>query len=186
MPADVAKSPAHVTPWYRHLYIQVIIGVVLGIIVGAALPETGKALKPLGDAFIKLVKMLIAPIIFCTVVHGIASMGEVKKLGRLGVKTIAYFEIVSNVALLIGLVVVNLVKPGEGFNIDPTTLDTKLTEGYVQRAQSLSVVAFLMNIIPETFLQPFVTGDLLQILFIAILAAFALTALGERGEPILR
>jgi aerobic C4-dicarboxylate transport protein len=186
MPADAAKSPAHVTPWYQYLYIQVIIGVVVGIIVGAALPETGKALKPLGDAFIKLVKMLIAPIIFCTVVHGIASMGEVKSLGRLGAKTVFYFETVSNFALIIGLVVVNLVKPGEGFNVDPATLDSKLTEGYVQRAQSLSAVAFLMNIIPETFLQPFVTGDLLQILFIAILAAFALTALGEKGEPILR
>ena len=186
MPADTAKSPAHVTPWYQHLYAQVIIGVVLGVIVGAAFPDTGKTLKPLGDAFIKLVKMLIAPIIFCTVVHGIASMGEVKRLGRLGAKTVFYFETVSNVALLIGLVVVNLVKPGEGFNVDPATLDSKLTEGYVQRAESLSVVGFLMNIIPETFLQPFVTGDLLQILFIAILAAFALTALGEKGEPLLR
>src|SRR5687768_17420417 len=113
MPADAARFPAPATPWYQHLYVQVIIGVVLGIIVGAALPETGKALKPLGDAFIKLVKMLIAPMIFCTVVHGIASMGEVKRLGRLGVKTVAYFESVSNVALLIGLVVVNLLKPGE-------------------------------------------------------------------------
>ena len=173
-------------PWFRHLYVQVIIGVLLGILVGGFFPDTGKALKPLGDGFIKLVKMMIAPIIFCTVVHGIASMGELKKLGRLGFKAVLYFEIVSTLALFIGLVVVNVVRPGEGFNIDPTTLDPTATEHYTQNAKSLSTVAFLLNIIPGTFLEPFVTGDLLSVLFIAVLMALAITAMGERGTALLR
>jgi aerobic C4-dicarboxylate transport protein len=130
--------------------------------------------------------MMIAPIIFCTVVHGIASMGELKKLGRLGFKALVYFEVVSTLALFIGLIVVNVVRPGAGFNIDPSTLDPGLAQGYAQRAHSLSTVGFLLNIIPETFLQPFVTGDLLQILFIAILMAFAIVALGEKGAALLR
>ena len=186
--ADSPSSPPAPArkPLYTHLYVQVIIGVVLGIVVGGIWPEAGKALKPLGDGFIKLIKMMIAPIIFCTVVHGIASMGELKKLGRLGFKALVYFEVVSTLALFIGLIVVNVVRPGHGFNIDPSTLDPNLAQGYAQRAQSLSTVAFLLNIIPETFLQPFVTGDLLQILFIAILMSFAIVALGEKGLPLLR
>jgi aerobic C4-dicarboxylate transport protein len=171
--------------WYCHLYVQVILGVLLGIFVGGIWPETGKELKPLGDGFIKLVKMMIAPIIFCTVVHGIASMGELRKLGRLGFKALLYFEVVSTLALLIGLLVVNVARPGEGFNIDPKTLDAKLTEGYAQKAKSLSTVDFLLNIIPGTFLEPFVTGDLLQVLFIAVLMALAIAAMREKGAPIL-
>src|SRR5215207_3140171 len=119
------NSPPVGKPWFRILYVQVLIGVALGIAVGALFPAFGASLKPLGDAFIKLVKMIIAPIIFCTVVHGIASMSDMKKLGRVGGKTLLYFEIVSTLALVIGLVVVNLLKPGVGFNIDPRTLDTK-------------------------------------------------------------
>ena len=171
--------------WYCHLYVQVIIAVLLGILVGWVWPETGKELKPLGDGFIKLVKMMIAPIIFCTVVHGIASMGELRKLGRLGFKALLYFEVVSTLALLIGLLVVNVAKPGEGFNIDPTTLDAKLTEGYAQKAKSLRAVDFILNIIPGTFLEPFATGDLLQVLFIAVLMALAIAAMREKGAPIL-
>lgn len=125
-------------PWYRILYIQVLIGVALGIGIGAFFPEIGKSLKPLGDAFVKLVKMMIAPIIFCTVVHGIASMGDMKKLGRVGFKTLLYFEIVSTLALLIGLVVVNVLKPGEGFNIDPASLDPSLSIGYAQRPKGIA------------------------------------------------
>ena len=171
--------------WYRVLYIQVIIAVLLGIAVGFLNPDFGKALKPLGDGFIKLIKMIIAPIIFCTVVHGIASMGDLKKLGRIGGKALLYFEIVSTVALIIGLVVVNVIKPGAGFNIDPKTLDPDISASYVQKAQTHSTVAFLMNIIPSTLFEPFVSGDLLQILMIAILVAFAISVMGQRGQPVL-
>jgi len=179
------SAPPPARPWYSHLYVQVIIGVVLGILVGGFWPDAGKALKPLGDGFIKLVKMMIAPIIFCTVVHGIASMGELKKLGRLGFKALLYFEIVSTIALVIGLVVVNVVRPGDGFNIDPKTLDSSATESYAQEAKSLNTVGFLLNIIPDTFLEPFVTGDLLQVLFIAVLMALAITAMQEKGTALL-
>jgi aerobic C4-dicarboxylate transport protein len=178
-------TPPPARPWFRHLYAQVILGVGLGIIVGGLWPDAGKALKPLGDGFIKLVKMMIAPIIFCTVVHGIASMGELKKLGRLGFKALLYFEIVSTLALVIGLVVVNYVRPGDGFHIDPKTLDPSATASYAQNAKSLSTVGFLLNIIPGTFLEPFVTGDLLQVLFIAVLMAMAVTAMREKGAALL-
>ena len=169
-------------PWYRILYVQVLLVVALGIVVGHFFPDFGKSLKPLGDGFIKLVKMMIAPIIFCTVVHGIASMGDLKKLGRLGFKTLLYFEVVSTLALVIGLVVVNLLKPGAGFNMDVTTLDPNIAKSYAEKAHALGITDFLLNIIPKTFLDAFVSGDLLQVLFIAILAAFAISAMGERGK----
>ena len=183
---NAATAPPPARSWFSHLYVQVIIGVVLGIMVGGFFPEAGKSLKPLGDGFIKLIKMMIAPIIFCTVVHGIASMGELKKLGRIGFKALLYFEIVSTLALIIGLVVVNVVRPGDGFNIDPKTLDHSATDTYAQKAKSLSTVTFLLNIIPGTFLEPFVTGDLLQVLFIAVLMALAITAMGDKGAALLR
>lgn len=172
-------------PWYRILYIQVLISVVLGICVGILFPDTGKMLKPLADAFIKMVKMIIAPIIFCTVVHGIASMGDMKKLGRVGFKTLLYFEVVSTIALIIGLVVVNILKPGVGFNIDPATLDSSLTSGYVEKAKSHSMLDFFLNIIPTTIFSPFTNGDLLQVLFISILMAFTISFMGERKPIIL-
>ncbi len=161
------------------------MAIALGIAVGHIWPDTGKSLKPLGDAFINLVKMIISPIIFCTVVHGIASMGDLKKLGRIGGKTLLYFEIVSTLALLIGLVVVNVLKPGEGFNIDPTTLDPAIAKNYVDKSHALSTVDFLLNVIPKTFFGAFVSGDLLQVLLIAVLVAFAISAMGERGKPLL-
>jgi len=179
------RTSAPRKPWYRILYIQVLIAVFLGILVGHFFPERGQALKPLGDGFIKLVKMMIAPIIFCTVVHGIASMGDLKKLGRIGGKTLLYFEVVSTLALLIGLLVVNVLKPGAGFNIDPRTLDPKVSQTYAEKAQGLSTTDFVLNIIPRTFLDAFVAGDLLQVLLVAILVAFAISALGERGRPVL-
>ncbi len=172
-------------PWYRILYIQVLIALVLGVGVGILFPDTGKMLKPLADAFIKAVKMIIAPIIFCTVVHGIASMGDMKKLGRVGFKTLLYFEVVSTIALIIGLVVVNILKPGVGFNIDPATLDSSLTSGYVDKAQSHSMVDFFLNIIPTTIFSPFTNGDLLQVLFISILMAFTLSFMGEKKTVVL-
>lgn len=177
--------PSKLRPWYRILYVQVLIAVALGIFTGWLLPDLGKSLKPLGDGFIKLVKMLIAPIIFCTVVHGVASMKDLKKLGRVGAKTLFYFEVVSTLALVIGLVVVNVLRPGDGFNIDPKTLDPAQTQSYVQNAQHLTTAEFLLNIIPSTFLGAFVSGDLLQVLLVSLLAAFAISALGERGAPVL-
>ena len=172
-------------PWYRILYVQVLMAVAAGILVGAFFPEFGKSLKPLGDGFIKLVKMMIAPIIFCSVVHGIASMGDLKRLGRTGFKTLVYFEVVSTLALVIGLVVVNLLRPGDGFNLDVQTLDAKVSQSYLTKAHSTDKVDFLLNIIPSSFLGAFTSGDLLQVLFIAILTALAITFLPERGQAVL-
>ena len=172
--------------WYRILYLQVLMAVALGILVGYFFPEFGKSLKPLGDGFIKLVKMIIAPIIFCTVVHGIASMSDLRKLGRIGGKTLLYFEVVSTIALAIGLLVVNVLKPGAGFNIDPAALDPNIGKSYAQAAHGQSLVDFLLNIIPSSFFGAFATGDLLQILLVSILTAFAISLLGKNGEPILR
>jgi len=174
------------TPWYRILYVQVLLAVAAGILVGAFFPEFGKSLKPLGDGFIKLVKMMIAPIIFCTVVHGIASMGDLKRLGRTGFKALVYFEVVSTLALVIGLVVVNLLRPGEGFNLDVHTLDAKVSQSYLTKAHSTDKVDFLLNIIPSSFLGAFTSGDLLQVLFIAILTALAITFLPGRGQAVLQ
>ncbi len=179
-------NPVARAPWYRILYVQVLVAVALGIAAGYFFPEFGKSLKPLGDAFIKLVKMLIAPIIFCTVVHGIASMGDLKKFGRVGFKTLLYFEIVSTLALIIGLVVVNLLKPGAGFNIDPGALDPNVSKMYVEKAQATGTVDFLLNIIPRTIGDAFATGDLLQVLFVSILVGFAISTMGERRKSCLR
>ncbi|OAI55479.1 sodium:dicarboxylate symporter [Verrucomicrobiaceae bacterium SCGC AG-212-N21] len=186
-----SKPPAGKKPWYRVLYIQVLIAVALGVAVGYFFPKFGASLKPLGEGFVNLVKMMIAPIIFCTVVHGIASMGDLKKLGRTGAKTLLYFEVVSTLALLIGLVVVNVLKPGEGFNFDPHSAEVvadsalKKSAEYQEKGHSMSTVEFLLNIIPKSFFSAFATGDLLQVLFIAIISAFALTFMGQRGKPVL-
>jgi len=172
-------APPASTPWYRILYVQVLLAVVLGIAVGWLRPEFGASLKPLGDGFIKLVKMMIAPIIFCTVVHGIASMSDLRKLGRVGIKTLLYFEVVSTIALVIGLAVVNWLRPGAGFNIDAATLDPEIARGYAKKAGEQTMTAFLLNIIPTTLFDAFVTGDLLQVLLVSTFTAFAITALGE-------
>ncbi len=172
-------------PWYSILYLQVLIAVFFGILIGHFFPEFGKSLKPLGDGFVKLVKMIIAPIIFCTVVHGIASMSDLKKLGRIGGKTLLYFEVVSTFALAIGLLVVNVLKPGVGFNIDPATLDPSIGQGYAQAAHGQSFVEWVLNIIPASFFGAFATGDLLQVLLVSILTAFAISMMGKSGEPIL-
>lgn len=183
-------TPPARKPWYRILYVQVLIAVALGIVVGKLFPDFGKSLKPLGDGFVNLVKMMIAPIIFCTVVHGIASMGDLKKLGRVGGKTLLYFEIVSTVALVIGLLVVNVLKPGEGFtpvgqvfHAEEKAVTT--SHEYAEKAHALSTTDFLLNIIPKTFFGAFVSGDLLQVLLVAILIAFAIASMGERGKPVL-
>ena len=148
---------------FRLLYVQVLVGIALGIAVGAIWPDIGVALKPLGDAFIKLIKMAVAPVIFCTIVSGIARMSDIKAFGRLGGKTLIYFEVVSTLALVIGLIVGNLVQPGRGFNIDPATLDPSIAAGYVEKAhhgQSLS--EFALGLIPDTFFGAFSEGALLH------------------------
>ena len=166
------------------LYIQVLIGIVLGLVVGALWPETGASLKPLGDAFIKLIKIVIAPVIFCTVALGIAQMGDMKKFGRIGGKAIIYFEVVSTLALAIGLGVGLVMRPGAGFNIDPASLDPSVTASYVKRAHAESVTDHLLNIIPDTFFSALTGGDLLQVLLVAILFGFACTRLGEAGRTV--
>ena len=180
MPQPFAK------PWYRILYVQVLCAVAVGVFVGALWPDLGKSLQPLGDGFIKLVKMLIAPIIFCTVVHGIATMGDLKKIGRVGIKAIVYFEVVSTLALLIGLVVVNLLQPGQGIAYEPARGDAETALKFANQAKTHSTVAFLLNIIPDTFFGAFVSGNLLQVLLLAVLTAFALVSLQERGKPVLQ
>jgi len=171
-------------PWYAILYIQVLIAIAIGILLGHFFPKTGTAMKPLGDAFIALIKMMIAPVIFCTVVHGIASMSDLKKVGRVGLKALLYFEIVSTAALVIGLVVGEIVRPGSGFNIDVASLDPKAVASYVTRAKEEGVVAHLMAIIPNTFIDAFAKGDLLQVLLIAILSGFAVAHMGTVGERV--
>ena len=177
----------------RILYVQVLIGVACGIALGYFFPDSAgpghwhaSQLKPLGDGFIKLVKMIVAPIIFCTVVHGIASMSDLKKLGRVGGKALLYFEVVSTFALIIGLVVVNLMQPGAGMHrhsFDAKAVAT--AKGFVEKAHSLSTAEFLLNIIPTSYFDAFARGDLLQVLLVSVLSGFAISALGERGRPIL-
>jgi aerobic C4-dicarboxylate transport protein len=171
-------------PWYTVLYVQVLIAIALGVLIGHYFPSTGVALKPLGDGFISLIKMMIAPVIFCTVVHGIGSMRDLKKVGRVGVKTLFYFEAVSTIALALGLLVGDVLQPGKGFDIDPSTLDPKAVESYVHRAKEEGFVSHLLSIIPETFIGAFTTSDLLQVLLVSILTGFAIAQLGELGERI--
>ena len=170
---------------FRLLYLQVLVGITLGIAVGAIWPEVGVALKPLGDGFIKLIKMAIAPVIFCTIVSGIARMSDIKAFGRLGAKTLLYFEVVSTFALVLGLVVGNLVKPGAGFNIDPATLDPTIAAGYVEKAaHGESLTAYVLGLIPDAFFGAFADGNLLQVLLIAILTGFACARLGPFGDKV--
>jgi aerobic C4-dicarboxylate transport protein len=160
-----------------------VLGILIGGTIGYVSPETGVALKPLGDGFIALIKMLIAPIIFCTVVLGIAGAGNMKKVGRVGGKALLYFEVVSTIALVIGLIVANVLRPGDGFNADPASLDAAAVAGYAKVAASQSTVDFVLNIIPRTFFDAFTaSGDLLQVLFVAVLFGYAMTHLGQEGN----
>ena len=173
-----------VRPWFPALYVQVLIAIAIGILIGQFAPKTGVALKPLGDAFIALIRMLIAPVIFCTVVHGIASVGDLSKVGRVGLKTLLYFEVVSTLALGIGLLVGELVRPGAGFDIDPTTLDPTAVAAYVSRAKEEGILAHLLAIIPDTFVGAFAKGDLLQVLLVSILTGFAIARLPRFGAKV--
>jgi len=161
---------------YRSLYARVLVGILFGILLGAFYPQTAASMKPLGDGFIKLIRMMIAPIIFCTVVVGIAGIGDMKKLGRVGIKALAYFEVVTTAALLIGLTVVKLVAPGSGMNVDPGALDAKLIAQYASRGKELHGVDFVLNIIPTTVTGAFAQGEILQVLLVAILFGLALAA----------
>ncbi|WP_458127793.1 C4-dicarboxylate transporter DctA [Pseudomonas sp. Z2-11] len=171
--------------FYQHLYVQVLAAIVLGVILGHFSPGLGEQMKPLGDTFIKLIKMLIAPIIFCTVVSGIAGMQDLKRIGRIGFKSLIYFEVLTTIALVIGLIGVNLLKPGVGMHIDPASLDASAIAGYTKAAHDQSVVGFLTHIVPTTVFGAFTEGDILQVLFISVLFAFGLQLLGETGKPLL-
>lgn len=168
--------------WFKSLYIQVLIAVTIGILLGYFYPAAGESMKPLGDGFIKLIKMIIAPIIFCTVVSGIAGMENMKTVGKTGGYALLYFEIVSSIALVIGLVIVNWVTPGAGMNIDASTIDTKSIKAYTDPSKMQGTVDFLLNIIPNTVVDAFAKGEILQVLMIAILFGFALHRLGAKGK----
>lgn len=183
--ASIAASPAAPKKFYQSLYVQVLVAIAVGIALGHFYPSVGESMKPLGDAFIKMIKMLIAPIIFLTVVHGIAGMEDMKKVGRVGFKALIYFEVLTTIALVLGMVIVNVWQPGAGMNVDPATLDTKSIASYAAKAQEQGTVAFLMHIIPTTVVGAFAEGEILQVLFIAILFAFGLQSLGDKGRPML-
>ena len=173
-------------PFYRILYVQVIAAIFAGVLLGHFLPVDGIAMKPLGDAFIKLVRMIISPVIFCTVVTGIASMHDMRKVGRVGGKALLYFEIVSTVALAIGLLAAHLLQPGKGFNVDPSTLDASAVSGYAAQAtHGEGLAGFFMHIIPDTFVGAFTQGDILPVLLIAMLFGSALAVMGEPAKPVI-
>jgi aerobic C4-dicarboxylate transport protein len=163
----------------------VLIAVLIGIGLGHFYPTLGEAMKPLGDNFLKLVKLVIAPLIFCTVVHGIASMRDIKAVGRVGVKALIYFEVMTTIALAVGLIAVNLLKPGVGMHVNPATIDASAISAYTKAAHDQTVVGYLSHIIPSTMAGAFVDGDILQVLLISIVFAFALQSLGARGKPVL-
>ena len=172
--------------FYKSLYAQVILAILLGITIGFFYPEFAAKLKPLGDGFIKLVKMMIAPVIFCTIVSGIAGMQNIKKVGRVGIKAIIYFEIITTLALIIGLIVINILKPGVGMNIDPSTLDAKSVAAYVTQSKVSNPVDFILHIIPDNIINALSNGDLQQILFFSVLFGIALSKVGEKAKPVLK
>lgn len=183
---DVAddSTPVRKPKIYQILYVQVLVAIVIGVALGYFYPGLGESMKPLGDGFIKLVKMIIAPVIFLTVSTGIAGMSDMKKVGRVAGKAMLYFFTFSTLALIIGMIVANVVQPGAGMNADPATLDGAAVSGYVTQAHATTLTGFLLNIIPTTIVSPFVGGDILQVLFVAVLFGIALAGVGERGKPV--
>ncbi|HWY07708.1 MAG TPA: C4-dicarboxylate transporter DctA [Candidatus Acidoferrales bacterium] len=177
-----AESTRKARPWYTILYVQVLIAVLIGCGIGGFFPKTGMALKPLGDAFVSLIRMMIAPVIFCVIVQGIASMSDLKKVGTLGVKTLIYFEAVSTLALIIGIVVAVVFHPGAGLNIDAATLDPKASAVFVGRAKETGFIPFLLGFIPRTFIGALADGEVPQVLLISILTGFAIANMGEVGK----
>lgn len=176
----------HRQPFYKALYLQVLIAVAIGVAIGIFFPHLGESLKPLGDAFIKLVKMIIAPVIFCTVVTGIAGMADLKKVGAVGAKAILYFLVVSTLALIIGLIVANTVRPGSGLHIASSTLDASAVSEYRTKAHEQGIVSFLLHIIPDTAVGAFASGEILQVLLFSVLFGIGLARMGERGQPVYR
>jgi aerobic C4-dicarboxylate transport protein len=172
--------------WYSILYVQVIIAILLGIALGHLFPKAGVACKPLGDAFIALIRMMIAPVVFCTVVQGIAGMSDLKKVGRIGVKALVYFEVVSTFALAVGLIIGHVLHPGVGLNVDAATLDPNAVAAYASHAKEVGIIGRLMAAIPQTFVDAFVHGDVLQVLLVSILTGFAIARLGETGARVTR
>ncbi len=170
--------------WWKELWVQVLIAMAAGIALGILHPDIAEKMQPFGDAFIKAIRMLIAPIIFCTVVHGIAHMADMARVGRVALKAIIYFEIITTIALVIALIMVNLLKPGAGMNIDPTTINASVIEPYVKQTAAVGFVPFLMNIIPGTFIGAFAEGNILQVLFISVVCGFALIRLGDRAKAL--
>jgi len=178
------SNPSAKIPMYRKLYVQVLIGITLGVIVGHFWPSVGTDMKPLGDAFIKLIKMLLAPVIFGTIVVGIARMGNIREAGRVGAKALLYFEVLSTIALVVGMIMVNVVKPGVGMNVDPATLDGKSISSYTTASsQQGGVIDFFMNIIPKTVVGAFAEGNMLQIILFAVFFGAALARIGDRSKP---
>jgi len=180
-----AELTTHHRPFFKSLYFQVLTAIVLGVLLGHFYPELGEQMKPLGDAFIKTIKMIIAPIIFCTVVHGIASMQDMKRVGRVGLKALVYFEVLTSLALIVGLIVANTLQPGAAMNVDASTIDTRAIQGFVAKSKEQSTIQFLMDIIPNTVVGAFAQGEILQVLFFAVLFAFGLQMIGERGQIVL-
>ncbi len=180
-----STAPARPRKWYHHLYVQVLIAIVAGIALGHFYPELGTAMKPLGDSFIKLVKMIIAPVIFLTVATGIAGMSDLKKVGRVAGKAMVYFLTFSTLALIVGLIIGNVVQPGSGLHINPASLDPKAVQTYAAKAHDATIIGFLQNIIPDTIVGAFASGDILQVLFFSVLFGIALGMVGERGKPVL-
>jgi len=183
---QLAAPSAPRKKFYQNLYVQVLLAIGLGVLLGHFYPALGEQMKPLGDIFIKMIRMMIAPIIFCTVVHGIASTGDLKKVGRIGLKALIYFEVMTTIALALGLLTMNLAQPGAGMNVDPSTIDPKSVAGFANQAQNQSVIDFLTHIVPTTVVGAFAQGEILQVLFFSVPFAFALNRLGERGRPFLQ
>ena len=180
---DAAATPARL-PLYRQLYVQVLVAIVLGVLLGHFSPALGEAMKPLGDAFIKLVKMIIAPVIFLTIVTGIAGMPHLRGVGRVFLKAMAYFLFFSTLALVVGMVVAHVVQPGAGMHVNPAELDQGAVDDYVNKSHELSLVGFVLDVIPKTLVSPLVGDNILQVLFVAVLFGIALTLSGERGKPV--
>lgn len=180
-----STNPTPRLPWYRQLYVQVLLAIALGALLGHWQPALAEQFKPLGDGFIKLVKMIIPPVIFLTIVTGIAGMRQLRTVGRVFGKAMAYFLFFSTLALVVGMVVAHAVRPGAGMDIDPATLDTAAVQGYVQKSHEMTLTGFLLDIIPDTLPGALVGGNILQVLFVSVLFGIALALAGDRGRPVL-
>ena len=182
--STAARKVKKAQPWYLQLWFQVLVAMAIGIALGHLYPDLGARMQPLGDAFIKAIRVVIAPIIFCTVVHGISSMANMAKVGRVALKALIYFEVLTTIALIIGLVAVNLFKPGVGMNVDLSHVDTSSVAGYIEQTHKQGTEQFLLNIIPNTFVGAFSEGNVLQVLYISVLCGFALSWMGQAGKPL--